>query len=298
MMKRQDPNKRIQWIILLIFSPFFFVISIGETEETPYPYSPLMDRLIQDGFDPEFLSKILMDARADLNLFILVNYLNLRSRESPELYSKFLTRESILLSKKFLHENRRPLRIAEKRFQVEKEVIVAILLVESRFGENIGKYRVIPTLASIAMMDSPEHLQNNFQTLRENDPYLNLTYEWVEDFAKKKAQWAYHELRCFLKIIREEALDPLEVYGSYAGALGMPQFIPSSYLHYAVSKKGFTHWLLNKDEAIYSIGNYLRSHGWRKNLSMKKKEQILWTYNHSEPYIKAILQVANRIREK
>lgn len=269
---------------------------MGETEETPYPYPPLMDRLIKDGFDPEFLTRILMDARAELNPFMLVNYLNLRSRESPELYNKFLTQESILLSKKFIHENRKALRMAEKRFRVEKEVIVAILLVESRFGENIGKYRVIPTLASIAIMDFPENLQNNFLALRENDPYL--TYEGMEDFAKRKAQWAYHELRCFFKIIRDEPLDPLEVYGSYAGALGMPQFIPSSYLNYAVSKRGFAYWLLNKEEAIYSVGNYLRSHGWRKGLSSKKKEQILWTYNHSEPYIKTILQIAKKIRGK
>ncbi len=272
------------------------MISIGETEETPYPYPSLIDRLTQDGFDSEFITKILTDARAELNPFMLASYLNLRSRESPELYSKFLTQESILLSKKFLRENRNTLRMAEKRFQVEKEVIVAILLVESRFGENIGKYRVVPTLASIAIMDSPEHLQNNFQTLRDKDPYL--TYEWMEDFAKRKAQWAYQELRCFLEIIRDETLDPLEVYGSYAGALGMPQFIPSSYLNYAVSKRGFTYWLLNKEEAIYSVGNYLRSHGWRKGLPSKKKEQVLWNYNRSEPYIKAILQIAKRMRGK
>jgi len=55
---------------------------------------------------------------------------------------------------------------------------------------------------------------------------------------KRRARWAYEELKCFLKIVQYEKIDPLEVYGSYAGALGMPQFIPSSYLTYAHSKKG------------------------------------------------------------
>jgi membrane-bound lytic murein transglycosylase B len=182
----------------------------------------------------------------------------------------------------------------EKEFHVEKEVIVAILLVESRFGENIGKCRVIPTLASMALMDSPEHLQKNYLILREMDP--ELSYEWIEGLAMRKARWAYHELKCFLRIIRHEKIDPLEVYGSYAGALGMAQFIPSSYLNYAVSKKSFERWLLSKEEAIFSIGNYLRSHGWKKNLSIKKKKQILWHYNRSEPYGETILQVAKNIR--
>jgi len=184
----------------------------------------------------------------------------------------------------------------ENRYQVDKEVAVAILLVESRFGENIGKYRVIPTFASMAMMDSPENLQKNFQVLKDTTP--DLSYEWVEGFAKRRARWAYEELKCFLKIVQYEKIDPLEVYGSYAGALGMPQFIPSSYLTYAHSKKGLENWLLNKEEAIFSIGNYLKSHGWKKTLPVEKKKKVLWTYNHSEPYVETILQLAQKIKQR
>jgi membrane-bound lytic murein transglycosylase B len=64
-----------------------------------------------------------------------------------------------------------------------------------------------------------------------------------------------------------------------------------------VSRKSFEKWLLNKEEAIYSIGNYLKSHGWKRNLPIKKKKQILWYYNHSEPYIETILQVAQKIKQ-
>jgi membrane-bound lytic murein transglycosylase B len=71
--------------------------------------------------------------------------ISLDSRETTELYTQFLSPESILLSKKFLGQNIKILKKMEKKFHVEKEVVVAILLVESRFGENIGKYRVIPT---------------------------------------------------------------------------------------------------------------------------------------------------------
>ena len=175
-------------------------------------------------------------------------------------------------------------------------MIVAILLVESRFGENIGKHRVVPTLASMAIMDAPDNLQSNFLILRERDP--ELTFEWVENRAKRRANWAYQELKCFLTILRDETLDPLEVKGSHAGALGMAQFIPSSYLTFAISKGGFETWLSSKEEAILSIANYLNLNGWKIKMSVEQKRKVLWSYNHSEPYIETILMVANQIRQK
>lgn len=222
--------------------------------------------------------------------------LSLDSAEVPERYAQFLSPGSILLARKFLRENRTTLRKMESRFQVDQEVIVAILLVESRFGENIGRYRVFPTLASLALMDAPENLHRNFSTLRDINP--GLSYEWMENVSRRKANWAYHELKCFLTIIRYEEVDPLEVYGSSAGALGMAQFIPSSYLAYALNENSFQAWLLSKEEAIFSIANYLKSHGWKKNLPVEKKKRILRVYNRSEPYGETVLHVAQKLRQK
>lgn len=293
MIKCGPTHKKPYWILVLVI--FFSSMAYGdEANEISLFYQTLIHRLSQEGFDFEFLSKLLTDPRA--GFIPELTTISFISRENPELYVQFLSQESILLSKKFLRQNHNILKQMEKEFHVEKEVIVAILLVESRFGENIGKFRVIPTLASMALMDSPENLRKNYLGLQEIDP--ELSYEWIEGLAKRKAKWAYHELKCFLKIIRHEEIDPLEVYGSYAGALGMPQFIPSSYLAYAVSKKSFGRWLLSKEEAIFSIGNYLKSHGWKKNLSIKKKQQILWYYNRSGPYIETILHIAQKIRQK
>ncbi len=277
-----------------LFLSLLCMFSSGESSERPSPFQPLICRLAEDGFDSVFLSNLLTDARSELNPSLMT--ISLEFKETEDLYAPFLRREAILLSKRFLHRNLKTLRRAEHRFHVEKEIIVAILLVESRFGENIGKFRVVPTLASIALMASPEHLQKNYLFLIERDP--ELSYEQIEGVATRKANWAYHELKCFLRIVQEEEIDPLEVYGSYAGALGMAQFIPSTYLAYAQSQKGLEHWLLDKEAAIFSIGHYLKSKGWKRNLTAEKKRKVLWCYNHSEPYVETILRIAQKIKTR
>jgi membrane-bound lytic murein transglycosylase B len=291
-MRKGNLNHKTHYLTFIVLLSIFSMISTSESNEAPSPFQSLIDRLSEDGFDSEFLSNMLMDGRAELNPSLMA--ISSESRETDDLYEQFLTSESISLAKTFLHRNRRLLKKMQTQFHVDTEVIVAILLVESRFGQNIGKHRVIPTLASMALTDSPEHLQKSYLILRESDP--ELPYEWVEGLARRKASWAYHELKCFLNIIRNEKIDPLEVYGSYAGAMGMAQFIPSSYLAYATNQKSLEDWLLNKEAAIFSVGNYLKSHGWKRNLTAEKKKQILWYYNHSEPYVKTILQIAQKIK--
>jgi membrane-bound lytic murein transglycosylase B len=281
-------------LLLLLLTLFNSMAYSEELKEIPSVYQPLISRLVQEGFEFNFLSKIFIDPRAEIIPERMI--LSLVSRETKELYQQFLTPESISLGRAFLRQNQKLLKKMENKFHVEMEVVVAILLVESRFGENIGKHRVIPTLASMVLISSPENLQKNYQALREVNP--DLSYEEIEYLGKKRGEWAYQELKCFLRIVQDEKVDPLEVYGSYAGAVGMAQFIPSSYLTYAINQKSFEHWLLEKEAAIFSIGNYLKSHGWKKNLTMEKKKQILWYYNHSDPYVETVLQLAQKIKQR
>lgn len=293
-MRRARSKHKTCYLIVFFLVLFPAGIHGNDSEEIPPLFYPLIHRLWQDGFDFEFLSELFTDSRTEL--VPLVMRISVFPNETPQTYTQFLSPEAILLSKKFLYQNLNVLKQMEKKFHVEKEVTVAILLVESRFGENIGKSRVIPTLASMALMDSQENLLTNYLSLWKIDS--ELSYEWIESLAKRKANWAYRELKCFLRIIGNENIDPLEVYGSSAGALGMAQFTPSSYLTYAQNREGFKNWLFSKDEAIFSIGNYLRSHGWKKNLPVKKKKQILWYYNRSEPYVETVLQLSQKIRQR
>jgi len=267
----------------------------GQTpSDVPPIYQSLISRLSQDGFDAGFLSRLFIDSRSEPIPSAMS--IPVTTREIPEIYEQFLTPEAILLARRFLQENSTILNEMEKKFSVDREVVTAILLVESRFGENIGKFRVLPTLASMAVMDSPENVEANYSVLRVADP--EMTYDRVQGVAKKRASWAYQELKNFLLIVLRENFDPLEIRGSYAGAVGMAQFVPSSYLGYAESKNGFERWLTSKEDAVFSIGNYLKSHGWNKNLPLEKKKKILWYYNHSKPYIETVLLIAQKIKNQ
>ncbi len=291
-MKKYLLIRMIPFLVFIFMVPFFSPTHGDPIGEISIDYQHLIHRLSQDGFDPKFIINILTDSRVELIPSFMTVSLN--STETKELYDRFLSQESIGLSKKFLQENRKFLSEVESEHHVDKEIIVAILLVESRFGENIGKYRVFSTLVSRALTDTQDNLQKNYDLLQKMNS--GLSYEWLEGWAKRRATWGYYELKCFLKIIQDEKMDPLEVQGSSFGALGMAQFIPSSYLAFAISREGFEGWLFNREEAISSIANYLKLHGWKKKLSLKKKKRILWYYNRSIPYGETILQIAQRIK--
>ncbi|MCG3202155.1 MAG: Membrane-bound lytic murein transglycosylase B [Gammaproteobacteria bacterium] len=146
----------------------------------------------------------------------------------------FLTRDRIDGGLAFWRANSPKLDEALRRFGVEPEIVVAIIGVETSYGRNTGKYRVIDALA----------------TLGFNYP--------------KRATFFRSELENYLLLARSQHFDPLVLTGSYAGAMGLPQFMPSSYRSYAVDFDDDTTidiWS-NPTDAIGSVGNYLREHGW------------------------------------
>ncbi|HMM45695.1 MAG TPA: lytic murein transglycosylase B [Candidatus Macondimonas sp.] len=125
---------------------------------------------------------------------------------------------------------------AEARYDVPAEIIVAIIGVETQFGRNLGRYRVLDALAT-----------------------LGFGYP-------KRGAFFLGELEHFIRLTREEQLDPRQTLGSYAGAMGMGQFIPSSYRAYAVDFDGDGQRnLWQPADAIGSVANYFARHGWKKH---------------------------------
>jgi membrane-bound lytic murein transglycosylase B len=113
--------------------------------------------------------------------------------------------------------------------------IAGIVGVETSYGRAAGRYRILDALATLAFDYPP------------------------------RGEFFRSELRHFLLLTREEAVDPNLALGSYAGAMGIPQFIPSSYRQFAVDADGdgYRDLWSNWDDVIYSVANYLKVHGWR-----------------------------------
>jgi membrane-bound lytic murein transglycosylase B len=151
----------------------------------------------------------------------------------------------------FWNKYRTALARAEKKYGVPASIIVATIGVETKYGKNTGNYRVLDALANLAFSDSP------------------------------RAPFFRSELKEFLLLVREEHLDPLKVMGSYAGAIGQPQFMPSSYRHYAVNFSGNAKIDLSHNEidVIGSVANYYHKHGWKTDRPVAIKTPL--TSHHS-----------------
>jgi len=135
----------------------------------------------------------------------------------------------------FWKENRRSLKRAEEKYGVPAQIIVAIIGVETNYGRNMGRYRVIDALSTLAFDYPP------------------------------RASFFRGELEQYLLLAREERLNVFATRGSYAGAIGIPQFMPGSLRRYAVDFNGDGRIDLTRSsaDAVGSVANFLKQHGWQ-----------------------------------
>ena len=142
----------------------------------------------------------------------------------------------------FWRANRGWLNLAEERYGVPAEIIVGIIGVETLYGQQVGNFRVLDALATLSF-DFPVGRKDRSAFFRD-------------------------ELAQFLLLCQQEGRDPLTVKGSFAGAMGLPQFMPSSALKYAVDFDGDGHIDLHRSTAdvIGSVANYLAQFGWQAGL--------------------------------
>ncbi|HKD54934.1 MAG TPA: lytic murein transglycosylase B [Steroidobacteraceae bacterium] len=187
-----------------------------------------------DGFKTRDVRRLLKQARPQPKIIELMNRPIEKIAPWWEYREHFVTPERINEGVQFWSEHREALARISAQYQVPPEYLVAILGVETKYGRITGSYRVLDALATLAFDYPPRHAY----------------------FAG--------ELEEFLVLAKENKLDPLTTRGSYAGAMGAPQFMPSQYRRYAVDDNTdqrrdlWNDW----DDILASIANYLREHGW------------------------------------
>ncbi len=156
--------------------------------------------------------------------------------------ARFVEPGRIQAGVEFWNANEAWLRLAEERYGVPPEIVVGIVGVETIYGRNMGGFRVLDALATLSF-DFPAGRSDRSAFFRD-------------------------ELESFLVLCRREGIDPAAQLGSYAGAIGMPQFMPSSINRLAVDFDGNGHVDLNTSTAdvIGSVAHYLAEHGWQRGM--------------------------------
>lgn len=187
------------------------------------------------GFAPESLTALLAQAQSRPSILQAIAKPAERTLGWDEYRPKFLVERRIVRGAAVHGEKQAELERAQASSGVPVDIMLGIVGVETFFGENIGKHRVIDALSTLAFDYPPR-----------------------QAFFRK-------ELEQYLVMAREEGLDPLVPVGSYAGAMGLPQFMPSSFRSYAVDGDADGKRDLWNDwaDVFASVGNYLKVHGWR-----------------------------------
>ncbi len=284
--KRRKPFRL--WIVVTA------VLLLAGTALADARFDPVRQRLAEDGFEAGWIDDIYSRPGVEFDLRGAASYF--RHREASLNYDQFTDPASIAKARTYLKRHEAALSRAESRYGVDKEVITAILLVETRLGTYVGRRSTLNILTSLAALSEP-WVRDAAWTEMEKTPRLSRVR--FERWGKQKSGWAYRQLKAFLTYAAREDIDPARITGSYAGAFGIAQFMPSSVLVYGADGNADGQVdLFRQDDAIASVGNYLKKNGWRPQMSRERRFKVLYTYNHSEYYVDAILKIADLLQKQ
>jgi len=276
-------------LLLGIFSVLFLTILFLLPRSAFADWSPLIDRLASDGFDETAVQALFSRPEVRFEPGTMSGKLEellKRTREkstgfpfyNPKAASKgFLKKKVITRARSYLGENTELLENISNEYCVPKEIVVSILLVETRLGDFTGGRSAFNSLASMALC-------TDLETIRPHLP-KKLVSSRNEDFARtvcrQKSDWAYGELKALILYADRSGFDPLSLPGSIYGAIGLCQFMPSNIFSYGVDADNDGRIdLFTKADALFSIANYLREHGWKCRMDRSSQLRVILDYNN------------------
>jgi membrane-bound lytic murein transglycosylase B len=295
-MARHSYKRGTNWIIfvviLLVVGYLIAPKSGAAVEPDKKPLSSVQKWLIADGFDPTKIKRLFSRPQVSFEadgVILLFTY-----KEAQVDYGQFTNKWSIRKAKEYMQKNEADLTRIEKAYGVDKKVITAILLVETGLGASVGTRSAFNTLSTMAALKDPM-VRNRLWDLIPDSK--KISRKKFEKRAASRSNWAYEELKALLKYSDREGMDPVSIPGSFAGAVGVAQFMPTSILAYGRdgNDDGMVD-MLNHVDSMASIANFLKSHGWRPGQSRKKAEKIIYHYNHSSYYVNTILKISSRLK--
>lgn len=262
-------------------------------------YAPLVQKLVNDGYPLEELQPLFSPGN-DV-FYERLTKINLVHREHPNPYKKMYNDRAITAISEYIDKHQQFFEKIRQEYGVDPGIIGAILYVESRFGRSSGDHPVLYVLSSMTLAPEEWSIQALIDDMDEEFPNLNPSerddkIDYLRRRAAIKANWAYRELSQLLEIRRSHDIAIQQLQGSWAGAFGIPQFMPSSFKAYAVDGNADGDIDITESyDAIASVANYLYRNGWRGRLTSSKKRKAIWRYNHSQPYVDLIVNLADSV---
>ncbi len=259
-------------------------------------FAPLIVSLRAEGVDSSFIEKLIMDKSVAFNeKYVKINVTGYHKKAD---YSSHTNPRSVNKSKAFYSKYEKLLSAAEEKYGVPKEVITSILWVETRHGSYLGNHHLPSVFLSTAMASQKEFIEVNSEVLRgtfsESSDSLKKYLNKLSARSQKKSKWAIGEIKALWELDKK-GIDIFSLEGSWAGAFGMSQFLPSSFVRWAVDGNGDGEInLFEIEDAVHSVANYLKTNGWGESNKMQRK--AVYHYNHSNAYVDAVLELAKLIK--
>ena len=261
---RLFPGRRV--LLTLLLGVFSIACDVAPTAAPAHRDRPEVRNFIKTlverhGFEARSLARLLDEVHVNPEVAALVAPPQTPDHRNWRVYrSRFVEPQRIRAGVAFWRSHAEVLTRTEKEFGIPAEILVGILGVETIYGRQMGRFPVLETLVTLAF-DYPE----------------------APNRAERSALFL-HELEEYLVWCRDTGQDPTRQTGSYAGAIGMPQFLPSSLRTCAVDydKDGHIDLHGSADDAIGSVANFLKIHGWRPG------RPVLWRVPRARKALEAL----------
>ena len=259
----------------IVFIIIFFSILYGnDTISDDLAYVMVMEKVNKKVVPVDYINIVFSGKDIERHKEIPERFAKPFEKKSWPEYKKLFIKESrIVAGTKFYSENKDLIIRVSKKYNIDPFIILSIAGIESNYGRHYKGFTV-----------------------------FNSLYTQIHDMPKR-AKWASTELASYIEYCYKDKIDPQSIEGSYAGAFGFGQFIPSSFNRYAVDfdNDGIRsphEW----PDVLASIANYLIKNGYIPGSSDYSKGgdiwKSVWAYNHSDNYVMAVLGLTEKIRER
>ncbi|MBU0519626.1 lytic murein transglycosylase [bacterium] len=277
----------LKHLLLCSAAVLLFSVNAATCKSVNPDFASLTQRLISDGQDSNLVLTLFGSEQVVFIPSLLPR--NLLPSDALANYQGFLAESQIQDGLNFLRTHSDQLTPIVNRTKIPLEIVIAMLKIESDLGRNPGSHPVLSTLATLSSMNDTKYWEPIADTSK------TASAEKVRKRAFRRSEWAYKELVVFLDVCRRFGWSPLEVKGSWAGAFGWAQFLPSSYMRCA--RDGDGDMMIDPytlPDAVASLLCYLEEARWGE--TTKSQRKALHLYNPSTSYVDSVMEYAERLK--